>query len=394
MAWNDTFDQTTDWSAVSFVEMFYAAYNERLQATGRSTVSLPVAGNDVQSAGFWNTLQNWISTNATDFLDPSATYEGLTGTVDTKQLTFAAVLALIGTSTNWRRKRPREISSTVAATDTQGNAVANGMRAIYTGDGLIYLRAGGAWAVDLTGPPDTLDSNSAAPDTVSKGAMSAGDYIGPWVFNQIRDAFNQLIYTYALSDAAAVGRPAKMDWQNGEENTGAGSSAVSEAASRTAAEGDYAGLTNVVNLGTAVAYPHAAASVRLTGGSYLTSLKRIKTEVRISGIPTFVSCDRELYYQAEAGTADAAVTPETFDANGDDVLSNQYHKIADFGIGSGSTTSYQLIGKTGAADLPTWPGALGGGDTQSANGHQAPFSDRPFFGLLKWNVAGGFTYAP
>ena len=74
---------------------------------------------------------------------------------------------------------------------------------IYTVTGLPSTPATGTITAArlIDGPPDTLDSNLAAPFFTAYGRMSVGDYIGPWVFNELKTGINLLVTAVTVRNA-------------------------------------------------------------------------------------------------------------------------------------------------------------------------------------------------
>jgi hypothetical protein len=56
---------------------------------------------------------------------------------------------------DFRRQKPREISTLSATTDTDGNTIASGMKARYLTDGYVYKFNGSTWSRPT--PPETVD---------------------------------------------------------------------------------------------------------------------------------------------------------------------------------------------------------------------------------------------
>lgn len=203
--WNDIFDASTDWSAVTFLNMFVDAINERVAALGFGSVEQLASvsvGTDVQtSVGFAGAfsianLQGWVGANITGFGDINIPIDTTTPpTSDAAcRYTITAFLAAAGLSSGagsalWTRKRPREIASVTATVDHQGNAASTAQLAWVDGLADIYVCVtSGHWFLAPAGSKvDILDSDDG---DLPYGQMEAGDYIGPHLFNQLRDAIN------------------------------------------------------------------------------------------------------------------------------------------------------------------------------------------------------------
>jgi hypothetical protein len=275
VAWTDTFDETTDWSAVSFLNMFTTRLWEMAYAINPGIPpTFPVsAGDDVQGQSFIAGLQGYITPNILGFgggnyirptfdpngqpadplagdawIDLSPWWSGLpevqaaAGYSDQLDA-FGRTYAISEADTGWVRKKPRAIATTADTKDTDGNPISNGMRAELQFDGTLYVRTAGVWvATDYSGgPPDLLVSAPGNPRTITGtsdafdtagnaavggmraelgadvyiydgagtwvldagtlvgadrlqtgsgcayGTCQAGDYIGPWIWNQLRD---------------------------------------------------------------------------------------------------------------------------------------------------------------------------------------------------------------
>jgi hypothetical protein len=235
--WNDTFTADTDWSAVSFLNMFAKALNERIKvfpggrSYGTTTIIQPVTlwnvGDDVQRVGATATNnagigdhQAWIEANCIYFapsVSLGSTYVPVgpvagDGTVGFTLATFRAAVGL--NASGFRRRRPREWTNNLSPTqDDQGNPVADGQIGWYintaTGDVILkqysVSHSGLIDPVSVPSPgPDTLDSNSASPNHIDYGQMQVGDYIGPHLFTEIRDCYNKLLRTYSCQLAGST----------------------------------------------------------------------------------------------------------------------------------------------------------------------------------------------
>jgi hypothetical protein len=277
--WNDTFDDSTDWSSLEFQQMFWNAFKERALAEywclnedsypgpgggtagdyERSTLWYntvpPTEGADIQGAVLSSTavatdlhsplvLQTYTQRVMAfcSNIDPNGV-AGQTGWtlsepfryknsadrsgVWHKELYDAAGLSYLtpydtkaGSVAGFTRKYPKNFWNTQTRYENgnswstnwdeewgpQPPSLANsyytimpGNRPFYGGypdpfvegdnalcnnDGKVYTRTSGVWVLAPTG---------TQPDTVTTlGLMRPGDYIGPWIWNEIRDCFNQM----------------------------------------------------------------------------------------------------------------------------------------------------------------------------------------------------------
>lgn len=250
-------------------------------------------------------IQDWLESECDQFLDPNVDFVNSL-TTDEWRYTITTWRAEAGiNSAGFRRRKPREISSTTASTDTNSNTATIGQRAWLTTGGnagklhectatgpsvwsLIEVRSevqrvdlsgaddpnGGTWELTILGQtitgiaynvsaanlqnaivatsgtganqttvsksgfqysitfpsylgdvaavsvnsagltsagsisvtitevtkgysvvpaPDQLDSTTAAPNNVAYGKQAAGDYIGGWMFTELRDGMNSLM---------------------------------------------------------------------------------------------------------------------------------------------------------------------------------------------------------
>lgn len=249
MDWNDPIDETTDWSNVDFLNTFVAAVNERAAAcsvTDGLTTDPVAAGMDVQGVPWpyngGGYIGGWVDARPTK---RRASLHGMQLAVErlvagTYPLyspwvrhvsggvpidhdgaagmpawwTLASIRAEAGISSGgFRRRRPREVASAAANQDTMGNAAVHGQRAWL--DGQLRRYDGGAWGASDGGPVDVLDSSAPAPDHVPPGRMQAGDYIGPWIFDEARRVLNLLRHTYHPTRIYGVYSTAPYWFQNG-----------------------------------------------------------------------------------------------------------------------------------------------------------------------------------
>jgi len=114
------------------------AYSERRQALGQSAYSA-ADGKDIQAASYWTTLQNWLETYCTSFIDH-----------DNGPLTDEMDAFLYFTLDNWR---------------AAAGLNASGFRRSVDGTTMLY------------------------------GQMQAGDAIGPWIFEDLQKGFGALQQT-------------------------------------------------------------------------------------------------------------------------------------------------------------------------------------------------------
>jgi hypothetical protein len=103
-----------------------------------------------------------------------------------------------GAGDGWLRWTMRKITGTSATVDTDGNTIADGMKARSTADRANYVRTSGAWVRgSISDIPDRLKSTDAAPNHCAPGYSDPAkhDVIGPWVYNECVAALNKLYVT-------------------------------------------------------------------------------------------------------------------------------------------------------------------------------------------------------
>ena len=182
--WTDVSGNDFDWQAVSFVNEFITALNERASVAGLSVFdTTKSAGHDIQAASFWATMQQWCYDNCTSFVESKEISGGVYVTAD-----FDGDATIPDwTLTNFK------------------NYIADVLASGYNG----FRR--------YTTHPD----DGGTPVTGSSGIIQAGDIIGPWIFQDLQKAINALEWTqYA---AAAENRVNRL-------RQGTGAAAVTEAA--------------------------------------------------------------------------------------------------------------------------------------------------------------------
>lgn len=240
--WNDIFDETTDWTAVEFLGMFWDAYIERIEAltgnrrggTHNATTGIPefftgvcVDSSEQELPGTMHgnplaVVAGIYPAKVADSVEYSGEYpfdyvfairilQNLARTLQPQRFaacqhtvwqwakdedeeawpepwTWSELAAAAGlNSAGFTRKYPREIGVGVAADGDKA-------RAVSTGGGLkageVYKRVAGAWVMVDPAVED------ARPDTLTAyGYIEPGDYIGPWIWNEIRDVYNHLRWT-------------------------------------------------------------------------------------------------------------------------------------------------------------------------------------------------------
>ena len=225
MAWNHNYPIGAgfDWSSVDFLNELILAHNERIHAIASiSRLDFVRAGDDVQDAR--GTLYNlqWRAEALSENFIP----ESIFNTLD--QYSFADNVIYGYTSDpddndrvyvfddmsvdGWTRKHPRYID----ATDDGGN---DGERA-YLNLGTDADPSSAKTVYEYDGDSSTWlvsDDQLTAPDTVTEtGRIEVGDYIGPWIFNEIREMLR--LMKYVIEGRTDLNNPAGGRWIDYESN--------------------------------------------------------------------------------------------------------------------------------------------------------------------------------
>ncbi len=194
-SWNDPIDETTNIQSAEFLNTILAACHERGIALDVSPVQV---GDDIQDHTWLRAIQDkfrfqfglWLprTTIPQDYIDSTVVFWD-----------FAQLREHLGfgTLTSWRRKKPREIMTLSDTFDTNLNPAVDGQKAIrlWSVDGSrpqgVYERIDGVWRLSY-GQPDVLDSDLPVPNHVQPGLHRAGDYIGAFLYREIRDMLNEM----------------------------------------------------------------------------------------------------------------------------------------------------------------------------------------------------------
>jgi hypothetical protein len=166
-----------DWARPAVLNQIVAAYNERArvirEVVWSGFVDLPefAIGDDVQSRSTLLNLQSKVSKMADYFgCDPIPT-ESLSPVYPIFWQSDAQAVP-------YRRKYPRSVNYTSSPGSTGQRAWVG-----VAGYGKVHQYSGTAWvpSTDQTIPPDTLEAY---------GGVLAGDYIGPWILNDLYSSLN------------------------------------------------------------------------------------------------------------------------------------------------------------------------------------------------------------
>lgn len=213
--------QTTDWSALAFLQQFRDAVEERQFYSASPTFPAVVAGDnpfdhllswqqwvmnqiDVGIVGGFQARSRWIVPGSFDLTKHTGVITGPawdTVTNSSDRFDYEGIgdggyrrpydgftpdrfWPLVNGQSGFTRKRPREISDPGSGLTPDGDAA--GDLARNTSDrGRIYRWSGSSWALH--------DDQSAQPDTLtSYGVIQPGDYWGSWLWNELQAALQQL----------------------------------------------------------------------------------------------------------------------------------------------------------------------------------------------------------
>ena len=140
------------------------AYSERRQCVGDAAIDALAAGDVKQDTTFWRGVQDWIETNCVKWVDDAVAIAGESSITMYTLATFR----------------------TEAGFETDG------------------FRRATEWPTDWT---------NAADAAYSFGKITAGDIVGPWIFEDLQKAFDAMRWTLAT-------RPSPINAQQKEVDTG------------------------------------------------------------------------------------------------------------------------------------------------------------------------------
>jgi hypothetical protein len=181
----------TDWADLAFRTQFMEAIRERYFAIGVDGVDewddvpMPAVGDAAaHHDGNWHDIggmQLSVSFMA-PFYCPPGDYTGQSyGVGEMPHYTVASLWAAAGINAGgWIRKYPREITSlSDPGVSGQRARLKHAGLPPYVPTGAVYYEYTTSWeaAEDQTSPPDTI---------TDYGAAAIGDYVGPWLFNELR----------------------------------------------------------------------------------------------------------------------------------------------------------------------------------------------------------------
>lgn len=393
MAWNDTFDASTDWAALSFVRMFWDAAAERAAAAlvtfptpigSVAGLARPALGDDVQRRAFWAHLQEFVETNYYVFAnqsydpgDPIPTATTGTVTSDSLDLSAArwATLAAFRSAAaldaaGFSRKYPREFSDAASTTYADGSAFADGHRARRRDNGFTYDRVAGAWV--LTSNPVGDD-----PDVVTAhGLMQPGDIIGPWIFNELRDCLNLMLVVLVSLRGFESG-----DYEQRSQQ-------AAPYGSTAAAQAGWAGGGGVTTSGalSGITYPYMDAVNAGGGTSFYIVVRRIRCYLTAAQQANAYAAARTIAWYA-------LIRPEAeYSDQGTGFLQDNWNCWSMQGGLTSNAGISDWLGETGNGLLVDWPTA-----NDTARGWLGGLSFTSSFEIqigAMLDFSAGFTYAP
>jgi hypothetical protein len=393
--WNDDFEAPytpgVDYRSARFANLFVAALNERgpgsasfgsgfldpAEVYNPAYAGFPTAFSRTlfSSSKFWGNgnsasvglQQKAEGVNRIDaggganrYVLPGGTYDGrvtppttiaVTGPLFVGQyLDFAAFMTARHGAPTWRRKYRRRIAlptSTAYLNPTTHvsyptDAVANGHRAICERDFRVYLRAGGAWALE---PPGT------DPDLVETfGQCGIYDQFGGWILNDLRDWINAMVW---LGETAVVGsRTYREGFSDGTDTTAA--------AAQAAAAGDWAANAPAFTIDPPGAYTALSQGTGGLFGAYGVG-RRGNYSMGVSGTPhaTGQTYAVDLYLYAD--DPDGANDPALYSAAGTGLAQRTWkHVETQTTTVGGPATVSAFYGDVATFPTP-WPATPGPG---------------------------------
>lgn len=243
----------TDWQDLAFAGQFAKALNERRLADNLGVTPYEdlEEGADLQarlgtpnaSQVGWVTLQSQLQGLATSYVNSADYPDGFEFEEEVELYTLARWRELAGIHEDgFERRLPR----TIAATDDPGSegdrAYWGSQDSDHTGLSagarrLKYEHDGSAWVV-------AEDQAASVDEVVRYGVMQPGDYIGPWIFNELHAGIDLLRWTHhGASNAASSQTRTRSDeyptWAEAQANFD--DDPLSESGSRTFSAGAHIG---------------------------------------------------------------------------------------------------------------------------------------------------------
>jgi hypothetical protein len=400
-----------DIQVVGFLAPYFAAVSERVIAQGGSALTAPVAGDDIQNAFVINSLQSAIGSFSgwvdTDLFDPTTTLHPTDYHIEYTLATFCARTGL-DPSGLFRRKRPRRVAYNALSSpfDSEGNAAVAGQRAWVFhpigGEIGLSLYDGSAWITEpYTGTlPDILDSDLAPPNHIPYGNIQAGDYIGPWLFEEIRAC----VYAKTITLLTSV-----FGWQqqfkSGETNLWDGTgnppkiskadalaSALAEFnAASWATDPDYSGFAPYSGLGLSKSlWAPYGVGPPYDGFTYSASLVDQQSKIRIENVPNSIARTMKVFhkvYRYRHNEPDTADLIHYYNDGGSGWTDTFYEKVVDTAAATPYVSAYIGTGPISTTNEPPDPAGLGGALYEGWESAGAGLPE-PLIGVAIWD----FTY--
>ena len=352
--WTDVSGNDFDWQAVSFVNEFITALNERASVAGLSAFdTTKSAGHDIQDRDFWYDMQKWVEDNCGSFSQSKENPGG-----------------------GW------------TTMDYDGK----GAIAAWTWDNLkTYIKGAiqGGFRRYTTHPDDG--------GSVAYGHMAVGDIIGPWIFQDLQKAINALewtAYTASAYDNAAVFGGNIYRW--GDSVNDAGSSFATQAAALAAAQTEYDNASWGSSKSSLAVNPPGAHSGFTTfipaGPFYDIAIQRRRHYLQSTSLPSTPAAAGKFWLWTEDPVKSDPPVAGLWDDHGDsDVAGTErIYKRWAAGDATKATSTTTLVSAAALANNDTAPDQApyeAAGSWQ----HTGWWMTSPKL-VLDWGVSGGFTY--
>lgn len=412
MAWTSIpATSATDWAKQSFFKQFWEALNERRTLLGQAVVFVPAVGCDCQYMGdgglaVWPTsttdkftvqlVQKWVQDNCFNFvatidsgLAPVTNYNGQ-ATIE--MWSWAKIQTRVLGGHAWTRKVPGgqvtgiglSFTTPNTITDSGGNFVAEGFNVgdnvVVTGstsnNGIYEILTAAAGTLTVT--PNLVATEAGLTGTLARchdvlyGVAVTGDYFGPWLWNELRLVFDELVWLTTTPDTGWT----SSGWIN--KKTGESFGEATWAAAKTVAEANYdaSGADGTTEIPYCFSEGHSTP--------WVAHIARLRA-YGYAGAPDGGTLTKDTDWYVK-GVAPTILYPAaTFNANGDTITADGNWSLwtSQNGEAGASVLTTSLFGSLA---YPIWiaePGA--GGD---ATGY---FVDNKAV-IWKYDVAGGFTY--
>ena len=195
---------------------------------------------------------------------------------------------------------------------------------------------------------------------VAYGQMQAGDIIGPWIFEDLQKCLNVLVWTKIGCDITGgdsyEGRGSDTDWATAK--------AIAEAAWARTGDGNW---------------PHTYSTAWTFGSKYYAVLSR-RTGHFSASVWNGVNRSADFYIKA--------TKPTVFDAYGDDVIEDKWSFWLADEPANEETTIVSSSQFGDASVMPNNPWC----DKPPPENTRGWDSSGGMWMVLRWNVAGGFSY--